>query len=296
MVLIDKASAVHFLSSSLPEWAWLIAKIESDDGRIRFPLVVSRAIQNLKIESYPLLYEKEESIGLVTFHAFFSPDEVSELDMKLASQTPEERGVSLREIIDDFAELDQAFEIPKTPEAEKQAHEEFLKLSTEDQVAASKVAQRLWMGFLAGFFQNVSVMVHGQKLTSLVAQAKAGDDEAYCKAVQIDKRILTTIPYFKTRFELATLEGERNFTDALAYRLQCPPYKGKIRHKPLWLAFAFLDSMGLLDTLKHQELLELLDSAGLNGYANRIEDVKYLSKRLTDFRRFRGYGLAMSTP
>jgi hypothetical protein len=152
------------------------------------------------------------------------------------------------------------------------------------------------MGFLAGFFQNVAVMVHGEKLTSLVAQAKAGSDDAFCKAVQIDKRILTTIPYFKQRFDRSTLERDRNFMDALAYRLQCPPYKGKIRHKSLWMAFSFLDLTGLLDTLKHQEILELCDDAGVGGFANRIEDVKHLSKRLADFRRFRGHDLTLSTP
>ena len=113
--------------------------------------------------------------------------------------------------------------------------------------------------------------------------------------MQIDKRILTTLPYFKERFERAHFEGEQNFIDALTYRLQCAPYKGKIRHKSLWMAFAFLDMCGLLDTMKHQQLLNLLDEVGLGGYPNRIEDVKHLSKRLADFRRFRGYGLALST-
>ncbi|MDO8318699.1 hypothetical protein [Rhodoferax sp.] len=296
MLFVDKSSAADFLRSTIPEWAWLIAKVESEDGHLRFPPVVSRAIENLKIESYPLLYENEASIGLIMFRAFMSPEEMIELNAQLAEQTPDERGQKLRELLEGVSEVDQAFEFPKTPAAERRALDEFNALSKEDQAEAIKIAQHLWMGFLAGFFQNVSVMVHGEKLTSLVVQAKAGNDEAFCKAVQIDKRILTTIPHFRQRFERATLEGDQNFADALAYRLQCPPYKGKIRHKALWMAFAFLDMVGLLDTLKHQEILDLCDEAGIGGYANRIEDVKHLSKRLADFRRFRGYGLTLSTP
>jgi hypothetical protein len=90
------------------------------------------------------------------------------------------------------------------------------------------------MSFLASFHQMLSVMVHGEKLTTLVARAKVGDDNALVKAVQIDKRILAGIPHVRERFERASAEGERDFLDALSYRLQCAPYRGKIRHKPLW--------------------------------------------------------------
>jgi hypothetical protein len=258
--------------------------------------MVTRAIVNLKIESYPLLYENEAAIGLIVFRAFLSQEALVELNTRLTEQSPEERGQALLELMEEMSDADEVFAFPKTPAEERRALAQFNAMSKEDQAEAIKIAQHLWMGFLAGFFQNVSVMVHGEKLTSLVAQAKAGNDEAFCKAVQIDKRILTTIPYFKQRFERATLEGDQDFSDGLAYRLQCPPYKGKIRHKSLWMAFAFLDMAGLLDTLRHQEILDLCDEVGVGGYANRIEDVKHLSKRLADFRRFRGYGLALSTP
>lgn len=92
MVLIDKSSAAGFLRSTIPEWAWLISKVESQDGRLRFPPVVARAITNLKIESYPLLYENEAAISLAVFRSFLSQDEIVELNSKLAGQSPEERG------------------------------------------------------------------------------------------------------------------------------------------------------------------------------------------------------------
>lgn len=296
MQIIDRDSAARLIRDGAPDWEWFLRQIESENGNLRFPPMVNRVIANLKIESYPLLYENEAAIGLVMFRAFMSQEEIVALDAQLTAQSPEERGQTIREMLDGFSEVDQAFELPKTPAQEIQARAQFDALTKEEQAEVVRVGQHLWMGFLAGFFQNVSVMVHGEKLSSLVAQAKAGNDEAFCKAVQIDKRILTVIPYFKQRFEQATLEGNQDFSDALAYRLQCPPYKGKIRHKSLWMAFAFLDMVGLLDTLKHQEILDLCDESGIGGYANRIEDVKHLSKRLADFRRFRGYGLTLSTP
>lgn len=296
MQLIDKSSVAEFLRLTIPDWTWFIAHIESGDGHFRFPPIVARAIDNLKIEAYPLLYENEVSIGLILFRAFMSQDEMIELNSQLGDQSPLERGKTMRDWVNGLLECDQTFELPKTPAEEKRAVAQFNSLSKDDQAEALRIAQHLWMGFLAGFFQNVSIMVHGEKLTSLVAQAKAGSDDAFCKAVQIDKRILTTIPYFKHRFERGASEGEQDFAGTLAYRLQCPPYRGKIRHKALWMTFAYLDLVGLLDTLPHQEILDICDEAGVGGFANRIEDVKHLSKRLADFRRFRANGLRLSTP
>lgn len=296
MVLIDQATATRLLKSTIPDWEWLLRGIESEGGQLRFPTHVYKAIINLNIGVYPLLYENEHTIGLIAFRAFMSQEELVTLDRQLEGQSPEERGQELQAIIDGLMEAEDVFAFPKTPEEEKRALAAFNALSPEERADATKRAQYLWMGFLAGFYQNLSMMVHGEKLTSLVTQAKAGNDDALCKAVQIDKRILTTIPYVKQRFERATLEQDQDFLDALSYRLSCPPYKGKIRHKSLWLTFAFLDQLGLLDTLKHPEVLEICDEAGVGGFANRIEDVKNLSKRLAEYRRFQGRGLTLSTP
>ena len=71
-----------------------------------------------------------------------------------------------------------------------------------------------------------------------------------------------------------------------------------------WLGSAIKDPRTVLrrmnDTLRHRGPdagdIVFLDDVGLGGYENRIQDVKHLSKRLADFRRFRGAGLILSTP
>lgn len=295
-MIVDTKTAVRLLKAAVPDWEWLLRRLESEDGRLRFPAQVYRAINNLKIESYPLLYENELAIGLVAFRAFMSQDELVSLSRQLEQQSPEERGQELQSIVDGLIEVDEVFTLPKTPAEEQRVLEAFKCLSSDEQADAIKRAQYLWMGFLAGFYQSLSVMVHGEKLTALVSQAKAGNDEALCKAVQIDKRILTTIPYFKQRYEQATFDQNQAFVDALTYRLSCAPYKGKIRHKSLWMTFSFLDQLGLLDILRHSEILDICDETGVGGFANRIEDVKNLSKRLNEYRHFQGRVLTLSTP
>lgn len=296
MQLIDQASAANFIRVMAPHWAWLLQHIESEDGYVRFPPLFSRFITNLKIESYPALYENEASIGKMMLLAFMAPEEIQKLDSELAALSPEARADYVRKVMNDMEEIGDAFVIPKTPLEHKLADQALNALSEEERKDALRSGQYFMMAFLASFHQSLSVMVHGEKLTSLVAQAKNGNDKAFAKAVQIDKRILFAIPYFKQRFADAHTEGNRKFTEDVGAHLQRPPYKGKIRHKSLYLAFAFLDMVGLLQTMKHKDLLNICDEAGVGGYANRIEDLKNFSKRLAEFYAFQRRGLGLSTP
>lgn len=296
MQLIDPASAAQFIRAMAPEWAWLLQHIESEDGYVRFPPLFSRLINNLKIENYPALYENEASIGMMMVRAFLSPEEFKALDTELTALNPEDRAKHIEAAMSGLRDALDVTEIPKTPAEQKRAEKVFRAMSDEEQKEIIKFLQRFMMAFLASFYQSLSIMVHGEKLTSLVAQAKAGNDKAFARAVQIDKRILFAIPYFKNRFADAHTEGNQKFTEDVAAHLERPPYKGKIRHKSLYLTFAFLDMAGLLRTMKHKDLLDLCDEAGIGGYANRIEDLKNFSKRLAEYYAFQRRGLGLSTP
>jgi hypothetical protein len=294
--IVDQESAAKFICTMAPEWAWLLQHIESEDGYVRFPPLFSRWITNLNIGNYPELYEEEARIGAMMLRAFLTPEEIRELDAELVSLSPEERAVFLWETAADMEVAGDAFDLPKTPGEQKRAEELFKAMSPEEKKNSTEFMQRFLMAVLASFYQSLSVMVHGEKLTSLVAQAKAGNDKAFAKAIQIDKRILLAIPYFKKRFADANTEGDHKFTENVGAHMSRPPYKGKIRHKALYLAFAFLDQVGLLATMKHRDILDLCHEAGLDGYANRIDDVKNLSKRLAEYRAFQQRGFGLSTP
>ena len=294
--LIDLNAAAHLLKISAPDWEWLLREIESKDGFFRFPPEVAQYIERFKIANYPLLYQDERAIGNAFMLAFFTPSEAIALDRELTEASLEERGEFLTEFLGGVVEgVNEAENVwrDKTPE---QAKAEFDAMAPEEQAGAIKSLQFMSMAFLAGFYQVLSVMVHRQKITALVAHAKAGDDSAFVKAVQIDPRILTTDPYFKQRFENLHAIGNEAFRRKLSYRMQCAPYRGKVRHKSLWMGFAFLDMCGHFETLKDREMLDLLDEAGIGGYDNRIEDVKYLNKRRNEYRQFQQDLAALSTP
>jgi len=282
---IDLQSASNLLKSLIPDAEWFLAQIESKQGRFRFPVYLSNVITNLKIEVYPLLYQNENAIGAIMFKGFMSDDEFRKLINDIEKATPEERGQLMLDSSNDVNQALANFKIPKTQAEQIEADKIYNSLTLEQQQQSLKASQHFFCSFFAIFYQTLSIMVHGEKLTSLVAQAKAGDDAAFVKAVQIDKRMLTTIPYFIERFNRAS-HDESDFYDQLSYRLQCAPYKGKIRHKSLWLAFSILDQLNLLCGLKHSQILEICDEAGVGGYENRIQSVKHLTNRLKEYREF----------
>ena len=291
MVFISLDSVVTALRSTIPDAEWFLRHIESAQGWVRFPPELANAITNLKIEDYPLLYANELSIGITLFKAFLSDQLIKEWASEFDSATPEKRGEFITECTTFCSNLIDKIEVPKSTKAREDAIREFLALPDNERQEAIKSCQYFLSSFLASFYQNLSVMVHGEKLTALVAQAIAGNDEAFAKAIQIDRRILTEYPYFRERFIRAQMDGDSGFYDLISYRVNSAPYRGKIRYKTLWLTFSVLDAAGLLDELKHREILEICDEAGVGGWENRIQDVKYLSKRIKEYRTFQKRGI-----
>lgn len=293
--LLPLDSVVDSLRSSIPDVEWMLGEIESQQGWFRFPSFIANGIENLKIQSYPLLYTNERAIAAVFLKGFLDDDQIRELNAELETASLDERGEFLEALSTSVGDAVDQIEIPKTLEDQEAARAKFLALSPDEQKEAIHAGQHFWMFFLSSFFQMLGTMVHGEKLTSLVTQAMSGNDEAFVKAIQIDRRILTEIPYFKERFARSLMEGDQDFSDQISYRLKVAPYRGKIRHKALWHTFSMLDQSGLLYSLSHPEILEICDEVGVGGYENRIESVKHLSNRLRDYRAFQKRGIVTTS-
>jgi hypothetical protein len=276
------------LRIAAPEWEVFLALLESAKGRLRFRAGLTRAIKNLNIEAYPLLYETEGAIGIVLLRAFGSADELAEFERELRHATPEERGKAAKELGEELGRFFDAIEFHDNPTVahEEKAREVLEAMPPDERTGLTSIVQALVATSLAMFYEQLSLMVHGERMTALVAQAKAGNDEAFVKAVQIDGRVLTEIPYFRERYALARMNDETEFLARVWRRQVAPPYKGRIEHKSLYLMFAFLESVGLLRSFTRPELLDLYDELGLGGKRRRVEDETNMGKRLAEFRRF----------
>lgn len=293
--IIPPDAVLHAMKSGIPDAEWLLGQIESEQGWLRFPPYLRNLITNLKIESYPLLYRSEEAMATMLLKGWMSTEEIKAFGAELEAASQEERGEVVIDLCNCLGEFAEKIEIPKTPAQQRDVEARFRAMSPEDQANSTRMAQHFFCFFFATFFQNLSVMVHGEKLTSLVAQAKAGNDKAFTKAIQIDKRILSADPYFSERFARAQMEPPSDFYDDVSYRIKAAPYRGKIRHKSLWLAFSMLERTGLLESLSHREIMEMCDEAGVGGYENRIQSEKHLGARLREYRQFQKRGTVATT-
>lgn len=293
--LIDLGTARILLTETAPYWAEFLEYLEDSGGRLSFRPEFADAITNLRIEDYPLLYENEAYAGKLMVRAVMGPDGARNFDAAMATATPEERGAALKALGEDLEAVANIFDFDVPEDKKAEAKLAFEALSPEVQTATSQFMRHMFAGVLVTFHQQLSIMVHGEKLTALVAQAKAGRDEAFLKAIQIDKRILTKLPHFEARFIRAQLQDERQFRTAIARKLEAPPYVGKIVHKKLWLAFSLLEGLGLLDSCDGNSLLDMLQEVGVIDDERPIEDVKSLLKLKARYREFQVRG-GMSTP
>jgi len=286
---LTREFASSYLKETIPEYEEILVFIEKNGGWISLPPKIIEFISKLNIHDYPLLYRGKDTASKVFILSFMPVEELKTLSAELETMPDDEKAHYAEGLITSMCGgIDEALDtFPDTPEKELAAQKAFSELSAEDQAKSLKQAQLMFASFLAMFYNIFSIMVHGHRLTDLVEAAESGDEEAFFLAVQIDKRILSVLPYFKERYERAISQGDVDFLNKLNYRLTSPLLRGRIRYRTLWLTFALLEEFGQLDgTLKHREILDICEDAGVGGYKNRIEDVGYLSKRLREFHLF----------
>jgi hypothetical protein len=277
--IIDKATAKTALALLAPQMRDLIVLLRDSGGRIAFRDEFTDLVERLKITAYTKLYEMPDGAqGVTLMVAVLGEEGAKEWEQELRALTAEGRGAEFLELGPMMESLADSIDLDATPEAKSAAAAAFEALAESERHAAVHFWQQFMMAAIAMLFQHLSLIVHGQKLTTLVAKAKTGDDGAFLKAVQIDKRILTELEYFKSRYARADLSGDRAFVTAVARKLEAPPYIGRTSHRKLWVALYLLDACRLLHAYKARELLDMLQEAGIVDDDEPIDDETAMNK------------------
>lgn len=288
----NKALTLQAAISLTPQYVELLRDIQKDGKGIGLSKDFL-SVQS-KLGSYVLNYESELRINTACALFFLGEDRYKELCEEVNASTTEEQ----QEFIDEVGGLDSesidelfsSFDLPKTDSEKEAARVAFEALSDDEKNIASRRAGFFWSFLFSSFFNHLALMVHGSKMTSLVPKAIAGDEDSFFKAVQIDRMLLIHHPYFRERKALAQDNAEAGFLSRLSYRESSSPLKGKIQYPGLYMLFGILDAYQWLDDLKHDEILDICDAAGLDRYQNRIEDVNYITKRLIEYHRWQKTG------
>lgn len=246
----------------------------------------------LKIDNYVLIYEDERRIGSALINAIMSPEDQQGFAKEFAAANQEDQLEMLHDLGRPGGEGEKLAEqiFPEDPDAQKAQLEAFNELEENDKREAVKHGQYLMAFLLAWLHEFLAVMVHGEKMTSLVPKALAGNEDAFLKAIHIDKALMTLHPKFADRHRQAILDGDRTLLDKISYRLAAPVTKGRVQLAGLFAVFAMLESLGWLNDLRHGEILDICDAARLDRWQNRIEDENAVTKALIKYRRYQKTG------
>jgi len=298
-IRVEKSLARRLAVLVAPECGEVLSLFRSNrDGWVKMPAEIELLRKNMGIgEIYVHTYEDENRIWSCLYKGVFpenTVEEVKKLDEEFFALSEEEKLA----LFDDDAvasfnnDLDISWDeiFPKTEEAKEAARKKYESLSDEEKKTAAFSAVMFVVFFYAYFYNLLSLMVHGQKLTTLVPLALQGDKDAFCKAVQIDRNLLIGHPYFKDAYARLQTGEDKDFLDNVLYRIGNPTTRGKIRFPALYMVFTTLDSLHWLDDFSASEILDLCDEAKLDRFQNRVEDENYLIKRRNEYRRFQNIG------
>lgn len=288
----SKDQALKAAIDLTPQYAEWMHDIQKSHNQSFFDREIANIQNNLG--KYVLMYDDELKIGRALFLTLLGDEGFKEFNSEIESLSSDEQ----QEWLDEMASTDNDeltgallnIKIPSTPEGWQAARDDLAKLPEDQRSLAVKQGTYFWCFTFSSFFNTLSLMVHGSRLTTLVPQAIAGDDDAYLKAIQIDRQLLHHYPYFKDRKFKAQDEGDKEFLSKISYRESNALIRTKIRYPALYMLFGILDTYRWLDDLRHKEILNICDDAGLDRYQNRIEDVNYLTKRLTEYRNWQKTG------
>jgi len=293
MIKPKKEDAIQLVIQTAPKYLEFFREFQAfDKGWLRWPDRLVDLRKKLNIENYVILYEDERRIGNAFLLFLYGEEGLKEWNESLKELPLEDQQEYVNEYTLELISLDDSEieallpDIPQTEAEQAKVDADFLALPEQERLEHSKRLAFFLLFFFSSLHNYFSVMTSGEKMTSLVPRAMRGDDDAFLKAIQIDRQLLKAHPYFIERYATAFQKGEVEFLNNVSYRLTNPHLRGKILYPGIYVVFAILEVMGWLDDLTHEEILDICDAAGLDRWQNRIEDVNYLTKRLAGYRRY----------
>lgn len=287
----SKHTAAEYIAKYLPTYGELLEHIKKADGKVRMPITLHEFLVNFEIRDYAKYYADQEFHSLLA-DALLKPSGYHKTLVGLDSASQEQQTAFIDSCMTSISQdqTNENFplilaELPTNPE---EAIRQLDSVTGEANKAAFRKNIALYFAFfMVTFHDLLALMGHGHKMSHLVKLALEGDDSALFKALKTDPTVDQFIPYFRDRFNYALQTSNDVFINKYTNALNAPAIGGKIEYPLLYLVFAMLESMNLLDDLTDKEILEICDHAGLDRWQNRIDDVGYLNKRKNAYRKLR---------
>lgn len=207
------------------------------------------------------------------------PDQINALGQKFDSMSPEQHQEWVDQHISEISDEDDLDnELAKDIEA----------LSEEEQVDRYIRGQFAIHFSLVTLFNHFSYIAYKKPIYQLVDEAIKGNDLSFLQAIQIDKTVLEHIPYFVDRNLRAAKELDFKFQRQINTYRNKPILQSRIKHHQLWLIFAYLDEMNILNQFENSktDLVYLCQRLGIYGppVEEEYADLENFNKLLNNFK------------
>jgi hypothetical protein len=286
MNIVHLTSVVEFMRLLLPDIQEVITDIEKDGGYLNFADKLTALLTRDGLRPWSSFYEKPQSINGLVARSLFDKVELAELESMLQALPPEKASELRRDIqqnaVDSLRELDvdQALSV-----TEDQATAMWLSMGSEGQKQAEIQLYMMLYSMMTLIHNYFALLTYGRRIWDLVEDAKSGDDDAFLKAVRVDRTVLFGIPYFQKRLVRAQVGKDPDFHRKLANAIKAKPLGAKFSHKMLMFVFMVLEDEGLLYDLSQEQLMDVCEDLGVYGSAYGVEDSASLRKLLNKYKR-----------
>ena len=278
---IPRALIERFLERFIPEAAEILSWMHTEDTGDGMSAALRQRLTNLKVAGWANLYLDPQNELKSKYLMLMRPEEINAIFAEVNAMSAEEQQAWLINMVEQAVDDDDDEEAPPlTIEIINAMPEEGRKTLIED-------AQRFHMFFIPMLLNYLAVMAHRKTLYQLVSEAMNGNDDSFLRAIQADKSVLTTIPYFVERSRRAADEGDFKFQRQINTYRNKPIFVSRFRYPLLWLLLAILNEANLLSEFKKDKdaLLDLCQRVGAYGPADDAADLASFEKRLREFEK-----------
>jgi len=285
MAIRSIETTIKFINNFRPAFDELFSCARKSGGKLILPDNIVDLLTKEGLPSWCTFYEDERRLKSLTATALIGPENIEQMVVRIKKSTPEEIETIKDELtqealdselfqldIDDMEDIDPSY-----------IEQEWAKLTPSEKLLEQKRLYLLLYSFVTYVNYYFAIMTFGRSICSLVSDAKNGDDIAFCQAVQIDKSILTEIPYFRKRLSIANFSEDSCFLAKLSNALIGKSLGTKMTYPKLMLVFALLDDEGYLDLPLHK-LMEVCEEVGVYGREFGVMDTESLRKRRKYYR------------
>jgi uncharacterized short protein YbdD (DUF466 family) len=244
----------EFIASFVEDYDWYLKHIRKTPNHL--PTKVSEFVSELGIQNYSSLYVDKNNLNTLFVEWIELSPDFKKVFYQINKIPEENVHKFMDEYLQNLSQLD-------LDEAFSDEQEEMEEGVSEEQLNALRSLIKwclLWMHDLT------SLMVHGERIFSLVQKAINGNRSAMLKVLQTDPSSFQYIPEFQKMHAQAVVSRDKKFLNSMNHYINNRVGQSKLTHRIIYTVIFLLDTLQILGNMTNKDILDLCDASGLSDY------------------------------